>query len=391
VVRILHVVASVAPRYGGAARVVQDQCRSLANRGHRVELFTTTQGGFSTTSAQVDASVTQDGYTITYYGWTGSTVFPVSPGLLRALIHRVGEFDLVHVHGLYVFATLGACALARRRTIPYVVEPHGTLCRHSRRRHRLRKAVYGALIERRNLDGAYAIVYASAKEEHEADGTRTKALSRVVPNGINVEDFRHPSKDVDFPTSIPLDLPLLTFVGRIAPVKALDILVPAAARVIGSGHRIRLVLAGPDSDHMQARLEKQAADLGIGGFVTFPGWIEGASKVALLQRSTVFVMPSYQESFGIAVVEALAAGVPVVVSRGVGICTDIQSAHAGVVAEPTIDGISQAIIRLMENESDRRSMASAGSSLAGQFSVQAMGERLETLYAQAIGSGQPRK
>ncbi len=383
--RVLHVIDSVAPHGGGAARVVQDQCRSLANRGHHVELFTTTQDGPSRGNAHVDYSVAQDGYTIRYFGSTGNPVFPISPGLLGALIHRVGEFEVVHVHGLYVFATLVACGMARRRMIPYVVEPHGTLCRHTRRRHRLRKSIYGALVERRNLNGAYSMVYASVSEQCEAESTGIHASGQLVPHAINVDDFNLPTTDDDLPAVVPRDLPLLTFIGRLAPVKALDVLVAAGGRIIASGHRGRLGLAGPDSDHLQAGLERQATDLGIREFVTFPGWIEGAAKTALLQRTAIFVMPSYQESFGVAVAEALAAGVPVVGGRGGGICMDNQSAGAGIVAEPTIDSISQAIVRLLEHECDMRSMASAGPALASQFSVEAMGERLEMLYARAVG------
>ena len=378
---ILHVIANLAPRYGGPPRAAQDMCRVLAKRGHHVELFTTNQDGAGVTSVPTNRPVGSDGYLTTYFGVGGPHAYSVSRGLYRALERRITEFDVVEIHGLYLFHTLVGATIARRDHVPYILQPHGGLTRYQRAHHRGRKWLYGILVERRNLNRAAAIHYTAELERQEAEETGIQAPGHVVPLGVDLGFYGHPAREVDLPVGIPRDVPLITFMGRIAEKKGLDITIDALAHVRRMGGRAHLVVAGPDNDGLQALLERRVRSSGLDDDVTFAGTVAGASKVALLQRSHAFVLASLDENFGIAVVEALAAGVPVIISRGVAIHSDIDAAHAGMVVERTCESVAAAILRLLSDEPARREMAAAARTLAGrQFSLDAMGEGLERMY-----------
>lgn len=386
--RVLHVIANVAPRYGGPSRAAHDMCHALAARGHYVELFTTNEDGNGVLPVPVGSPVPTDGYTTRYFGYTGPNGYPISGGLFHALQRRVGDFDLVDIHSIYQFHTLVASAIARRRDVPYIIRPHGTLDRYPRDRHRWRKALYTALIERRNLDGAAAIHYTSDQERRESEETHIRAPGYVVPLGIDVGQFAQHTGEGDMPAAIPRNVPLVTYLGRLAEGKGLTTLVEAFASVTRGGTHAHLVLAGPDSCGLRARLEGHVAELGIANLVTFTGMLMGLPKVALLQRSRLFVLPSRHENFGTSVVEAMASRVPVVVSSGVAIHPDIHAADAGLVVERTTAGVADAIGRLLTDDTARERMASAAVALArGTYSLEAMGEGLERMYEFALRSG----
>lgn len=387
--RVLHVIANVAPRYGGPSRAAQDMCRSMAARGHHVELFATNQDGNGVLPGRVGAPISADGYTTTLFDYFGPTGYPISRGLLQALRRRVGDFDVVDIHSVYQFHTLVASAVARRRGVPYIVRPHGTLDRYPSDRHRLRKALYMAVVERRSLDRAAAVHYTSDQERQESEETGLRAPGYVVPLGIDVSEFAQHTSEADLPGAIPRNIPLVTYLGRLAEGKGLTTLAEAFARVLRKGNDAQLVVVGPDNDGLRARLEGRVADLGISSRVTFTGLVTGLHKVAVLQRSRLFVLPSRHENFGAAVVEAMASRVPVVVTKGVAIHPEIAAADAGHVVERTIEGVAEAIGHLLTDDAARERMASAALALARRsYSLEAMGEGLERMYEFVLRNGQ---
>src|SRR6266516_4292898 len=157
--RILHVIATLDPAYGGPANVVPHMCAALAQRGHRVEIFTYRNG-----DAKAEKSVdTGDGVATTWHAARGPRSYPISAAMARSLQQRISDFDVVHVHGLYRFHTLLASRLCRRRHVPYVIQAHGTLDPYHRAIRRWRKALYCLLVENGNLAAAAAIQYTTTR------------------------------------------------------------------------------------------------------------------------------------------------------------------------------------------------------------------------------------
>ena len=299
--------------------------------------------------------------------------------MYRALRARIGDFDIVEIHGLYRFHTLVGGAIARRRHIPYIIQPHGTLDRYRRARHRWRKALYRTVVERRNLRGAAAIHYTTKQERDEAEETGVPAPGHVVPMGSTWTRIAGRRPRRSFLPGSPATVPLITFMGRLAEKKGLDVVVDALAVVTRMGGRAQLVIAGPDDEGLQASLERRDRVVSARGLRYVHRNGDGSPEDGAPPRSRAFVLPSHDENFGIAVLEAMAAGAPVIVSRGVAIYPDVEAAGAGLV----IDRSSEAHTPTRSSDYCRNStaqqlMGGAAMNLAARrFSLETMGEGLE--------------
>jgi glycosyltransferase involved in cell wall biosynthesis len=179
--------------------------------------------------------------------------------------------------------------------------------------------------------------------------------------------------------------------GRLAEKKGLDRLIAAFARIASDVPDCRLVLAGPDDDGLELSLRRFAAQAVVADRVDFPGMLTGEAKLSALAAATVWALPSYTENFGVAVVEALAAGVPTVVSSAVNISTEARAADALIVAENTPAGFANALVRLLGDEVERKRLAVAGPTFASRYSRSIVGRQLADVYASVSGrERQPR-
>ena len=147
---------------------------------------------------------------------------------------------------------------------------------------------------------------------------------------------------------------LALFIGRIHPKKGCDLLIEAYAKVLGQDPDWHLVIAGPDQVGLREDLHYRAAELGIAPTVTWTGMLSGTMKWGALRSAEVFVLPSHQENFGIAVAEALAAGTPTLISNKVNIWREIEADGAGIVAEDTLEGTRQLFQSYVELSEQKR-------------------------------------
>lgn len=374
--RILHVIASLAPRYGGPSKVLPEMCGALAARGHHVEVFTTNIDGPSALPVRVGVPQALGGATVTYFAAHRPRSYKASLGLARALHDRVDSFDVVHIHSLYLFHTAAASLCARRRRVPYVIRPHGTLDPYHRARHRGRKAVQELLVERRNLDRAAGIHCTSLAEQDAIEPLQLRAPCFVVPLGVEVAE--HQPSVAGGGAAEPA---LVTFLGRLTPKKGLDILLEAFAQVGSSRPDAHLVVAGPDDEGLGRRLHQLVRRLGLESRVSFPGAVTGRAKDDLLRRSSVVVLPSRDENFGVSVVEAMAAGVPVVISSGVAIHQEVAAAGAGLVVPRTPGAVAGAVVGLLADPAWRRRLGERGRRLVEtSFAWPGIAARLEEMY-----------
>ena len=242
-------------------------CRELAKRGEEVSIYTTNAmflgdrrvGG---TNVPLNQPIDCDGVEITYFSFSGPKQYAWSLPLFRALQKTVKTFHVVHIHSLYLFHSAAAAFCCRRYGIPYIVKPHGSLDPFLRRRHRLRKWLYDALIERRNLAGASAIHFTAVEEMRLARGAGALkgnynerfSKGRVVPNGVVVpeggsfpEGERSQNQIIDqFPELRGKQI--ILFLGRVNFKKGLDLLIPALGRICNSRKDVHLLIVGPDNE-----------------------------------------------------------------------------------------------------------------------------------------------
>jgi glycosyltransferase involved in cell wall biosynthesis len=295
---------------------------------------------------------------------------------LRRSIHA---YDVVHIHALFNSVSSAAAALSRRAGVPYIVRPLGTLSPYtfSYRRSRLKRAYFG-LVDRALLDDAHSIHFTAPQEAEKASRLGLTAAPAVIPipyaSDYTAPAELHAARDI-------------VFMGRLDRVKGLDLLFPAFALVHASIPEARLVIAGSGEKRYEAWLRNEAARLGITTAVRFAGFIGGDRKEEVLRGAAVFCLPSYQENFGVAIVEALGAGVPVVITRGVDLWPSVAQFESGLVVEPTVAAIAEALSSLLRDPSRRRTLGRNGLRQVQQLYAPAVvGRELADLYRTAARS-----
>jgi glycosyltransferase involved in cell wall biosynthesis len=378
--KVLHVIPSVSAASGGPSRAIVDMERALAARGIEVTTVTTNDDSDgSTLPVRCGQPIATPNATRWYFR-RSTVLFKTSVGMARWLKDNVETFDVVHAHGLFSFAPVAAAFLARRADVPYVLRPLGVLAPYGMTQHHPRlKKVSLALIERRLIEAASAMHFTSRAELNEAEALGLKCRGVVIPLGIDSGGSNWESGCKRPNRTEPFEL---LFLSRIDPKKNIEGLMRALALVISKSLPVVLTIAGGGDRDYLSRLQSLAHALDIAGHVKWIGHVEGEKKAEALEGARAFVLPSYSENFGLAAVEALAAGLPCIVSREVAIAPDIETACAGFVVGTDAESIAAGIERLIAGGEARYSaLSTAARALAvNAFSLEAMGERLEALY-----------
>jgi glycosyltransferase involved in cell wall biosynthesis len=204
----------------------------------------------------------------------------------------------------------------------------------------------------------------------------------VIPNPVDVDA---PAPRGLFRERYPTiaDRRIVLFVGRLDPVKGIDLLLQAFAIVRQSNPRAVLVIGGAGDPAYVQTLRVRAQELGIADDVLWTGFLDKAVKAAVLADADVFVAPSQSESFGLAAVEALAAGVPVVLSAGAGIAHDVVHAGAALVISPDAGAIARAVERILNDGELARHLGSRAQALVrSRYRADAVAAQLVKLYAE---------
>ena len=237
-------------------------------------------------------------------------------------------------------------------------------------------------MESRILAGAAGIHYTSEQELVEAGELGVSAHPLIIPNAVEL-----PLGQASWSVRPAADRKVILFLSRFDPKKGLDLLFEAFARVRRQCPDALLVLAGTGDPELVARLKNTAERLGIASDVTWAGFLAGEDKWAALGGADVFVLPSYSENFGIALVEALACGCPVVLSDQVGIHREISRAEAGLVTPCRAEALAAAILNVLTDAGLRGRMSENGVRLARQqFSLEAVSRQLAVAYAAACSA-----
>ena len=314
--------------------------------------------------------------------------YKVSFALGRWLDRHVREFDLVHVHALFSFSSRAAALAAQKHRVPYVIRPLGVLNRWGlANRKRFLKQIWLRFIETPILEKAAAIHYTTQAERDEAGSISEKIAqlpSFIIPIPVTTSAQVAPDRFVgSFPNAAGKKIVL--FLARLDEKKGLEVLLKAFAEVKSEHRDSVLVVAGNGQRKFVEQLHRQAEDLGIAEDIIWTGFLSGSEKVAAFSAATVYVLPSYSENFGIAAAEAMASGVPTILSDQVAIAHEAAAAEAAVVVRPESTEIARAIKELLENSSRRDELGRNGKLFAQRsFSPQRVSEQLVSEYRKIL-------
>lgn len=389
--RILHVIPSLAPRGGGPAKAVIEMCRELLRRGEDVEIYTTDSDIDGRLEVPLGSAVPVCGVSVTFFKASLNNYYKISRPIAAALKSTLLRYDIVHINSLYQFSSTMAAHYCRRYGIPYIILPHGTLDPYLYRRHRFRKSVYELLVERRNLAAAAMVHFTSVEEMELAQSLGLTFHGTVAPLGVEIDEGLAGHEEIaDAVWPAIKNRTVILFLARINFKKGLDILTRAFAQIHRHRSYVHLVIAGADNEGLEKEVRNWLTDQDVLHAVTFTGMVVGELKAALLKRADMFVLPSYSENFGIAVVEAMSAGLPVVVSNKVNIWSDIEKAGAGLVVNTDAAELAAAMERLLDDPRLAAEMGARGERLVReQFSWRVAGNRLLEMYQDVLSRGGP--
>ncbi|WP_235276577.1 glycosyltransferase [Methylacidiphilum kamchatkense] len=374
-----------------------DQSKALASLRHQITIYTTNDNVDSLSDIPLKQPINKDGYQIYFFPLTYAFIAPLrkyyfSIPLMQALHNTISLFDLVYIFSLYRFPPTIAALYARSFRVPYIMNPHGFLYPFLFRKNRLLKLPHELFFDFPNLHHASAIHYTSQEEKELVSPLKIKSPGIIIPLGIKIEEYQHTHKG-KFRILHPylLRQKILLFMGRINFKKGLDLLIPSFARIIQEYNNI-LFIAGPDNEGYGKKVSAWVKQYNLEKKVIFTGMVTGDQKIALLSDADIFILPSYTENFGIAVVEALAMGTPVIISNKVNIWREIRDADAGIVVSCNVEEITKACLDLLKDDTRRNAMGANGRKLVEKcFVIEKTAKMLEKHFMQLINSNKSHK
>lgn len=391
--KVLHVLPSMDPRQGGVCQAVRTLSSGLLQEGVSNEVVCMDEAG---------ASFFGDEQCPVHTLGQGKGPWCYNSGLLPWLLENLGRFDIVIVHGLWQYpgyAVRKAVSLIREKSVDIVcpkffVMPHGMLDPYfqsakGRRLKAIRNNIYWRLIESGNVNGADGLLFTCEEERRLARipfRPYKPQSESVVGLGVDAPPGYDYQQQVAFKKRCPelSDEPFLLFLSRVHEKKGVDLLIRAYSELLHESRSLksqlvlvdeedepsndhqtdifpRLVIAGPglDTEYGRTQLKIVECDPLLRDRVIFPGMLSGDAKWGAFYGCQAFILPSHQENFGIAIVEALGCGKPVLISNKVNIWREIEQSGASVTGNDNLEGVKEMLRQWLRSSFSQKASFSA--------------------------------
>ena len=394
--RVLIVASNLHPRQGGPPRVVVGHGLQLKRMGHEPEVVSLYMPGEELDVRRVWGELEEAGVPLHLFPVITPVVIGRGPKFNAFIDRHLGEFDAMHIHGTWEHCLAYAGTAAHVAGVPYVLAPHGMLDRWCRARSSLKKALamrfLGTRAMMRGADGAQ---FGTLEERDEAADLGMAWRPFIVPNGIVADQFvRTPGEGIEtlyeeFP-QLRGRSPLLLFYSRMHPKKGVDLLLEATARLARQHPDAGLLVAAiAQDDAYEARVRERAERGDLRDRVAITTSYTGERGIIAINAADIFVLPSHQEGFSMAIVEAMAYGMPMVITDKCHMSV-IAEIDAGVVVPVTVDGIAEGMQRVVRAAPEQRAaMGARGREwVLANCTWERIGEKLEAMYEQLISAKQ---
>ncbi|MCS4199759.1 glycosyltransferase [Salinibacter ruber] len=374
---ILHVMPNVSRAFGGPTESLIGYAQAARTQGMDVHVAA------PSVSAEDEAWLREQlpEATLHFFASAGQHAYVVAPGLWIWMWQEAKRFDAAHVHGLFNPVSSLSAWIGIVRGVPTVMRPFGTLSRYTFSRRSALKRLYFTLLDRPALRRAAAIHFTTEAERDEANrlSINFEDRSAVVPPPWRGETI---TADMDKKA----DRPTVLYMSRLHPKKNVQGLLRAWAQVVADRPDAQLWVAGDGDDDYVQRLRDTVATHGLGELVSFLGFVSGDEKERVLREAWAFALPSHQENFGVAVLEAVAAGLPVVISGEVQLRSFVEEKDLGRIVDRTDpSAIATGLSTVLADDAGRRRVAEDGPRAVEEtFSVDRVGGELRDLYESVI-------
>lgn len=396
---IANVLPTLSVREGGLPAAVIGMGQAVAARGHRVEIHTTNFDPVERAGHAPPTGDTPDqlgGLSVYRHQATRPRLAKRSPDLARALWRHMATVDVAHIHTPYLHHVFAAHRACRRWGVPYLHQTHGAFDPYIRRRRPLLKRLTRLLYDGPAIRDCAAMVATTEEEARLGAAVTGDRPWTIVELGVDADAYAEgPDRawlDARWPQIA--GKALILNLGRISYLKGLDVLIAAAAQ-LRDRDDWALVQVGNDDENLTPALTARAQAAGLADRVHFIGPCYGDAKRAWLRNAALFALPSSSDSFGLAVIEAIAAGAPVAISDKVKIWPAIADADAGLVfpidvdAGPdgvNADAAAAALRAALDAAPERRAawVENGRRLVRARYAWPAIGARLEAIYRAAI-------
>lgn len=382
--RLLHVIHDLSPAAGGPPENLLQLARGYRDIGVEVEVL-------SLDAPRADY--------LTRYPLPVHAVGPVrssfgySPAARKWLAKHAGDYDGIVIDGLWQYPAVAVRQAALAVGVPYLVFPHGMLDPWFRAHYplkHLKKQLFWWAAQYRVLRDAFRVVFTTEQEQELAPATfwPNRWQSAVAPLGTSRPEGDPEHQRQAFLAAFPAlsGRRFLLFLSRIHEKKGCDLLLRAYCKVAQSRPELDLVMAGPDESGLRPELESIARAQGLESRVHWPGMLQGDIKWGAFYAADAFVLPSHQENFGIAIAEAIACHLPVLISNKINIWHYIVEDGTGFVEDDTEAGTLRLLERWLTLSSTERAamVARTDASFNKRFSMQRCAASIRDLVDMAL-------
>jgi glycosyltransferase involved in cell wall biosynthesis len=294
--------------------------------------------------------------------------------------------DVVLINTQWNYFFLAGCRLASSFNRPYIIRPEGIFSLWALSYKKWRKKIWWEIFDRKNYERAAAIVALTKEEAFQIRNMGISPRVEVIPNGVNLDDFTESLTREEIEIRFPQlkDRRWLLFMGRLHPIKGVDLLIEAFAKLRRKIPDAILVLAGPNEGNYQAIIDRYSKKLAINEDICFTGMVSGDLKNGFLKQSEIFCLTSYSEGLPMGVLEAMACGLPVVITHECRI-PEIKEYNAGILVERNPDKIAEALLLIMEDKEIKNQMKyNALGLIKVLFTQEAVCQKYENLFQSII-------
>ncbi len=381
-------ISGFYPEIGGPFQSTLQLAKKITEKGIKVEVLSPIPKGYNKNKLDF---LNKMPFSVDYVEEIPRIFMPsFSLQFFKKIEEKHKEFDLIHFTGIFDFYSLPLTGL---RDTKIIYSPRGTFMRDAYKLKlfkKIKKDLYMSLIGRKILSKASIIHLTAEKEREDFLYFFPKLFEKthVVPNGIDLREYEEPINKKELIDKYPFlsGKKIILYLGRINWKKGLDILVKCFVKLKKIRNDVHLIIAGSDDgDGYENKVRSWIEKYNLKNAVTFTGFLTGKDKLMALKSCDIFVSPSYSENFGVAIIEAMACGVPVVISNKVGLYKEVERNNAGIVVDTEVESVYKGIQLLLESESLRNELSANGLIFVREnYDIDKVADKMIKLYMDCL-------